>query len=93
MHHEVNVWRVFTTNKPDQIILGNSESNTMRFVVMIVVVMHWYQYYKERLLMACGNNKVSRTKQSPMIAIGMFTNNILVSKTKFFITNTTGGMQ
>jgi hypothetical protein len=86
---------LFTINKPDWIILGNSESNTMNEICSDDCCWHWYQYYKERLLMACGNsnNKVSRTKQSPMIAIGMFTNNILVRKTKFFITNTTVGMQ
>ena len=39
MHHEVNAWRVFTTNnKLDWIIIGNSESDAMRVVVMLVVV-------------------------------------------------------
>jgi hypothetical protein len=38
MHHEGNGWRVFTNNKLDWIIVGKNEINTMRFVVMIVVV-------------------------------------------------------
>ena len=50
MYHEGNVWRVFTNNKFDWFIVGNSESNTMRFVVMFVVVVciniirkrHWW---------------------------------------------------
>ena len=50
VHHEVNGWRVFTNNKLDRIIVGKSESNTMRFVVIIVVVVfiniirkrHWW---------------------------------------------------
>ena len=38
VHHEGNIWRVFTNNKFDWFIVGNNESNIMRFVVMFVVV-------------------------------------------------------
>ena len=38
MHHEGNVRQVFTNNKLDWIIVGNSESNTTRFVLLMIVV-------------------------------------------------------
>ena len=40
MHHEggIGIGRAFSINKLDWVIVGNSESNTMRFVVRIVVV-------------------------------------------------------
>ena len=63
MHHEMDIRRVFTDNKPDRIVLSDSKSDANRFVLVVIVVaainiVRKFQCWHQ-------NNKITWTKQRP----------------------------